>query len=125
MPFTLHTLPVEMVYRILDHLNTFTILVSCRNVCKKLNDITDTYHRYQVILIFHFQAYCSSFFQYIHIHFLIRNNFLDIEKKVTSTSLIYSKSFIIFYSFKYVQLLMLHRYRNISKNKEQKYQPSQ
>jgi hypothetical protein len=57
MPLSLHTLPVEIVYRILDHLDTFAILVSCRNVCEKLNDITDTYYRYRVILIFHFQAH--------------------------------------------------------------------
>ncbi len=91
MPLSLPTLPVEMIYRILDHLDTFAILVSCRNVCKKLNDIIDTYHRYQVILIFHFQTHCSSFF----------NIFI-----------------YIFYSFKYVELLMFHRYRNIPRKKK-------
>ncbi len=49
MPLSLHTLPVELVYRILDHLDVLTILLSCRNVCKRLDDITDNYHRYQVI----------------------------------------------------------------------------
>ncbi len=68
MPLSLHTIPVEMVYGILDHLDTLTIVVSCRNVCERLNDIIDNYHRYQVILIFHFQTHCSSFstiFKYI------------------------------------------------------------
>ncbi len=46
---SLDTLPVELVYRILDHLDILTILLSCRNVCTKLNNITDTYHRCQVI----------------------------------------------------------------------------
>ena len=49
---SLHTLPIHLVYHILDNLDDFTILVSCRGVCTRLNDITDTYKRYQVI--FHF-----------------------------------------------------------------------
>ena len=47
MNMSLHTLPVELVYRILDHLDHFTILMSCRNVCARLNAITNTYHRYR------------------------------------------------------------------------------
>jgi hypothetical protein len=45
---TLHTLPVELVYRILDDLNVLSILCSMRNVCARLNAITDSYQRYQV-----------------------------------------------------------------------------
>ncbi|CAM2718678.1 unnamed protein product [Rotaria socialis] len=41
------TLPVELVYRILDNLDELTILCSARNVCVRLNTITDAYHRYQ------------------------------------------------------------------------------
>ena len=52
MPPSLHTLPVELVYRILDNLDDITIVLSCRNVCVRLNAITDAYHRYQVL--FHF-----------------------------------------------------------------------
>ncbi|CAF3439819.1 unnamed protein product, partial [Rotaria sp. Silwood2] len=44
---SLLALPVELVYRILDKLDEFTILCSVRNVCTRLNAITDTYHRYQ------------------------------------------------------------------------------
>lgn len=44
----LHKLPVELVYRILDNLDQQTIFLSCRNVCTRLNAITDTYRRYQV-----------------------------------------------------------------------------
>ncbi len=47
---SLHTLPVELVYRILDNLEPETIFWSCHNVCTRLNAITDTYHRYQVIV---------------------------------------------------------------------------
>ncbi|CAF3430385.1 unnamed protein product, partial [Rotaria sp. Silwood2] len=46
-PATLLTIPVDIVYRILDKLNDLTIIVSVRNVCERLNSITDTYHRYQ------------------------------------------------------------------------------
>lgn len=45
---SLHTLPVEFVYKILDELDDFTILCSMQNVCKRLNEIVHTYHRYQV-----------------------------------------------------------------------------
>ena len=48
MPWSLHTLPVDLVYRILDRADDFTLVVSCRNVCKRLNTITDSYYRYQV-----------------------------------------------------------------------------
>jgi len=46
---SLLTLPVELVYRILDNLDQLTILLSVRDVCIRLNTITDTYHRYKVI----------------------------------------------------------------------------
>jgi hypothetical protein len=45
---SLLTLPVEIVYRILDNLDELTILCSVRNVCTRLNLITDTYRRYTV-----------------------------------------------------------------------------
>ena len=51
MVLSLHTLPVEIIYRILDDLDVDNILISCRNVCQRLNDIIDTYHRYRVIFI--------------------------------------------------------------------------
>ncbi len=50
MSLSLHLLPIEMIYRILDHLDMFNILMSCRNVCQRFNNIIDTYHQYQVIL---------------------------------------------------------------------------
>jgi hypothetical protein len=50
MSLMLHTLPVEIVYRILDNLSILSILCSMRNVCTRLNAITDSYQRYQVNL---------------------------------------------------------------------------
>ncbi len=61
MPVSLHTLPVELVYRILDNLGDVTLFVACRNVCTRLNDITDSYHRYQVIFDFIMQSSSHDF----------------------------------------------------------------
>jgi len=46
------TLPVELVYRVLDNLDEFTILCSMRNVSTRINTIVDSYHRYQVSFFF-------------------------------------------------------------------------
>ena len=62
---SLMTLPIELVYRILDSLDTVTILLSVRNVCLRLNEITDSYHPYQVNFYFIlkiFNVFKSSFF---------------------------------------------------------------
>lgn len=48
MSYSLHTLPIEMVYRIMDHLEEATIYLSLRNVCQRLDKIVDSYRRYQV-----------------------------------------------------------------------------
>ena len=45
---SLIVLPIELIYRILDHLQLKDIFLSARNVCQRLDSITDTYHRYQV-----------------------------------------------------------------------------
>lgn len=45
---SLLTLPIELVYRILDQLDPPTIIFSFRNVCIRFNAITDIYHRYKV-----------------------------------------------------------------------------
>ena len=45
---SLSTVPVELVYRILDHLSPIEVFLSARNVCQRLDSITDTYHRYKV-----------------------------------------------------------------------------
>ncbi|CAF5042343.1 unnamed protein product, partial [Rotaria magnacalcarata] len=40
------SLPIELVYKILDNLDDYTILCSIRDACKKLNDIIHVYPRY-------------------------------------------------------------------------------
>jgi hypothetical protein len=51
---SLHTLPVELIYRIMDNLDAEALLVSFRDVCTRINAIMDTYEPYTVyfILIF-------------------------------------------------------------------------
>ncbi len=49
---SLSTLPVEIIYRILDYIDILTIEISLRNVCTRLKAITDAYRQYQVN--FHF-----------------------------------------------------------------------
>ncbi len=66
MTLTLPTLPVQMVYRILDHLNDKALFLSLRNVCQRLNDIIDSYHRYQVNFSFIFQISFLSFLKVYH-----------------------------------------------------------
>jgi len=47
----MHTLPIEIIYRILDHLSDENIVLSIRNVCQRLDAIIDTSHRYKVIYL--------------------------------------------------------------------------
>lgn len=49
---SLSTLPIELVYRILNHLRPYNILMSTCNVCVRLDSIIDTYEPYQVKLIY-------------------------------------------------------------------------
>ncbi len=42
------TLPIDLVYRILDKLDELDIFLSVHDVCTRLNLIIDTYNRYQV-----------------------------------------------------------------------------
>ena len=45
---SLLTLPVHLVYHILDDLQPTDIFLSAYNVCSRLNSIIDSYHPYQV-----------------------------------------------------------------------------
>ena len=42
----LPTLPMEMIHRVFDELDGRTILFSVRNVCQRLREAVDNYHRY-------------------------------------------------------------------------------
>jgi hypothetical protein len=49
---SLSTLPIELVYRILDYLHPYHILISAYSVCGTLNSIIDTYQPSKVKLTF-------------------------------------------------------------------------
>ncbi|CAF3546806.1 unnamed protein product [Rotaria socialis] len=51
IPSSFLGLPVELIYRILDNLDNLTLVYSIRDVCIRLNMITDTYNRYQTLTI--------------------------------------------------------------------------
>ena len=45
---SLLTLPIEIIYRILDELDHLSIVLSARGVCTRSDRIIDTYPHYQV-----------------------------------------------------------------------------
>ncbi|CAF5111385.1 unnamed protein product, partial [Rotaria sp. Silwood1] len=47
---SLNILPVELFYRILDHLDSETILLSFGYVCQRFHAIVKTYNRYKIDL---------------------------------------------------------------------------
>lgn len=49
---SLHTLPADLVYRILDNLDGSVIFLSLQNVSTRLNEIIDTYQPYKVKFYF-------------------------------------------------------------------------
>ena len=49
---SLLVLSVELIYRILDHLEPRDLFLSTHNVCERLNAITDTHRPYQVFLVY-------------------------------------------------------------------------
>jgi hypothetical protein len=48
MALSLHILPIEMIYQILDELDNKALFLSVYNVCQRLNIILNSYRRYQV-----------------------------------------------------------------------------
>ncbi|UJR31987.1 hypothetical protein I4U23_019460 [Adineta vaga] len=60
---TLDNLPIELIYYIFDRLDTFTILTSLYNVCRRLNSIIYTYDQYDLnlrsISMKYFSRICS------------------------------------------------------------------
>lgn len=95
MIMSLHTLPVDLVYRILDIVNEETLFMSCFGVCKRLNHILNTYPPYQVV--FHFiislecYRYCkASFLSIVPLIILISRLIQDFIMSTLPSSLINS-----------------------------------
>jgi hypothetical protein len=51
MSSSLQTLPIELIYRILDHEDILTIIWSMRHLCPRIDETIDNYHRFQVSVI--------------------------------------------------------------------------
>lgn len=66
--YSLYTLPIDMIYRILDQLDEETIILSIFNVCQRLNAIIDTYHRYQLRFNFVMNHLLQSLSHFINLH---------------------------------------------------------
>lgn len=45
---SLLSLPIELIYRIMDEIDILTIEISWQNVCTRLRVVTDTYRQCQV-----------------------------------------------------------------------------
>ncbi len=77
------TLPVELVYRILDHLDEVSILWSMWDVCRRMNAIVDSYHRYQVISLLFQLSFSSLMTHHIfYLNSLADHKFLDEIEKI-------------------------------------------
>ena len=123
MAFSLHTLPVELVYRILDNLDNKTIFWSCQSVCTRLNDIINTYRPYQVTRTFtlhihpfsnapFFFSFCirtSRFISHSDDHWARDVASIDPHDHIRS---------IIFYCSVWVQLLPPHRCHHLGKQQK-------
>ena len=68
---SLSTLPIELAYRILDHLQPYNILVSAYSVCTRWNSIIDTYQPYQVNLALSNSRNLSLVVSFLHYYFCL------------------------------------------------------
>ena len=128
MAFSLHTLPVELVYRILDNLDNKTIFWSCQSVCTRLDDIINSYRPYQVIRTFTLHIHPLSngpfFFSFcIRTYRFISHSDDHWARGVASIDPHDHIRSIIFYCSVWVQLLPPHRCHHLGK--QQKYDLSQ
>jgi len=48
MTLSLHTISIELVYRILDNLDEQAIFLSMKNVCQRLDAVIESYHQFRV-----------------------------------------------------------------------------
>jgi hypothetical protein len=98
------TLPVEFIYRILNHLDLATILLSCRNVCTRLNAIIDTYHPYLVMFTFLIKSYFDHL-QKKNIFFSFEFRDITIWKRSISLNII--RYLVVFYWWKQIRRIIL------------------
>jgi len=49
MSLSIHSLPIDVIYRIFDHLNEQDLFMSTNNINQRLNAILHSYPRFKVI----------------------------------------------------------------------------
>ena len=86
---SLHTLPLELVHRILNYLDNFNIFCTMRNVCARINTIVDSYRRYQVKFFFISTSYLCYIRNIIH---SITKNTLSLEWFLLLTSKLWGRT---------------------------------
>jgi len=62
MSLALQTLPIEIVFRIFDHVNDNDLFLAVNNTCQRLNAILNCYRRFQVDLLLRYLSVYRLFF---------------------------------------------------------------
>ena len=70
MSLKLGTLPVELIYRVLDHLDALSILQSLQNVNQRMNTIITSYRPFQVNFSFHSKSHIYYLFPLYNVCYL-------------------------------------------------------
>ena len=128
MAFSLHTLPVELVYRVLDNLDNKRIFWSCQSVCTRLDAIINSYRPYQVIRAFTLYIHSLSNAPFFFSFCIPTSRFISHSddhwaRGVASNDPHDHIRSIIFYCSVWVQLLTPHRCHHLGK--QQKYDLAQ
>ncbi len=99
---SLATLPIDLIYRILDNLDPLEILLSVQDVCTRLNAIIESYHQYKVNFIWIFK---KSLYQLHHMaHSNCELAFFSIIN-CSQETLATSETIIIFVSYTEIQYI--------------------
>ncbi len=109
MKSSLLTLPVELVYRILDNLNGRQIFFSLSNVCTRINAIIHSYQPYKVYFYFiaEINFSCPSTILYsknIHIH--QSSSLFSLVSEYSFTEILLLRNSFVFFSLSAVYILL-------------------
>jgi hypothetical protein len=89
---SLYTLPIELIYRILDILDNKTILFSFGNVCKRFHSIIHTYNQYK----FNFKSISKPYFHSV-CHLIHPENIISLTLSNDQRTPDQIKSFLLFF----------------------------
>jgi len=66
MSLSIHTLPIDIIYRIFDHLDEKDLFMSANNINQRINAILTSYQRFQVNIASILTSFTCKFW---HAHF--------------------------------------------------------